>query len=149
MRISLKSGKAKGGKLVGIWNTGFGPSDNYVRAGIQTANSRRDSPERTRFSRRLRARRSGFLTPSPSSSRLNNNMSAHTIETLPDRHDRRDISSAMTVFSPRSKQARHLRAIADEVTLYGWDDAVESREELIRGVEEASPLSWRHGGLNE
>ena len=78
-----------------------------------------------------------------------NPMSARTIETPPDLPERGDGSNAMKLLSPRSKQARHLRAIAAEVTLYGWDDAVESREELIRGVEMVGRMPWRHGGLNE
>jgi hypothetical protein len=76
-------------------------------------------------------------------------MSAHTVETPPDLHEHRAGSSAIKLVKPRSTQARHLRAIAAEVSLYGWDDAAESREDLIRGIEGAYPLPWRHGGLNE
>jgi len=76
-------------------------------------------------------------------------MSARTLETPPVLRERGDGSSAMKLLSPRSRLARQLRAIAAEVTLYGWDDAVESREELIRGVEGVGRMPWRHGGLNE
>ena len=78
-----------------------------------------------------------------------NSMSTRTATPPPDRRERRNDSSAMTLLSPRSMQARHLRAIAAEATLYGWEDAVASREELIRGIERIYPLSWPHGGLNE
>lgn len=76
-------------------------------------------------------------------------MSIRTIETPPTLPERGDGSSAMKLPSPPSGQARPLRAIAAEVTLYGWDDAVESREDLIRGTEGAGRMPWRHGGLNE
>ena len=78
-------------------------------------------------------------------------MSIRIIETppLPDLPEHQHGSSAMKLLGPRSALARHLRAIATEVTLYGWNDAAESREELIRGIEGIGRMPWRHGGLNE
>ena len=62
---------------------------------------------------------------------------------LPELHELRDSLNAKKLFTPRSKQARHLRRMAAEVTLYGWDDAVESRADLIRGIEAED--THRHG----
>jgi len=76
-------------------------------------------------------------------------MSAGTKETPPDLPGHEHGSSVMKLLSPRSRLARHLRAIATEVSLYGWDDAAESREEIIRGTEGIGRMPWRHEGLNE
>jgi hypothetical protein len=78
-----------------------------------------------------------------------NPVNAGTIETPPDLPEHQHGFSTIKLFSPRSRLARHLRAIATEVSLYGWDDAAESREELIRGIEMVGRMPWRHGGLNE
>lgn len=76
-------------------------------------------------------------------------MSIRTTETPRDPPEHQHGSSAIKLLSPRSRLARHLRAIATEVSLYGWDDAAESREEIIRGIEGVSRMHWRHGWLNE
>lgn len=54
-----------------------------------------------------------------------------------------------TGLNPDSMQAPSFCEIAGEATLYGWDDADESRAELIKGIKAAHPIAWRHGGLNE
>lgn len=51
--------------------------------------------------------------------------------------------------NPDLTRASSFREIAAEATLYGWDDAEESRAELIKGIKAACPFPWRHGGLNE
>lgn len=51
--------------------------------------------------------------------------------------------------NPDSTQASSFREIAAKATLYGWDDAQESRAELLKGINAACPFPWPHGGLNE
>ena len=51
--------------------------------------------------------------------------------------------------NPDSSEAPYLCEIEGGATLYGWDDADESRAEFIKSIKAAHPVPWRHGGLNE
>ena len=144
-----KSGNAKAGKLAGTWSIGFRPSGNCLAGETWQAPLDRGRGQRSRSHRRERGSRSGCPTQPHNRFIRGEAMSAGTKETPPDLPGHEHGSSVMKLLSPRSRLARHLRAIATEVSLYGWDDAAESREEIIRGTEGIGRMPWRHGGLNE
>jgi hypothetical protein len=144
-----KSGNAKAGKLAGTWSIGFRPSGNCLAGETWQAPFDRGRGQWSRSHRSERGSRSGCPTQPQNRFIPSEAMNARTIETPPGLPERGDGSSAMKLLSPRSRQARHLRAIAAEATLYGWDDAVESREELIRNVEGVGRMPWHQRGLKE
>ena len=144
-----KSGSEKAGKLAGTWSIGFRPSGNCLAGETLQAPLDRGRGQRSRSHRRGLGSRSVCPTQPQNRFIRGEAMSEGTKETTPDLPGHEHGSSVMKLLSPRSSLARHLRAIATEVSLYGWDEAAESREEIIRGIKAVGRMPWRHGGLNK
>jgi hypothetical protein len=76
-------------------------------------------------------------------------MSARTIVMPSNPESAEQQTSALLLRDPGSTQSALAGAEPAADTQSGLDDSEELRNDLLRRLETAYPLPWRHGGLNE